>query len=441
MPENNRPLKKWIFILLKMLVLVPFVAFNILFFYNTGSSRTSIGDGSMITADKSFDSGDHNNSYDCSDIEPHNRLSKEKLLASLQNARGWMFSNFNTGGYFTYEYDPSSNKYSKKNNVIRQLMASRILAKETNYQEDPVNWNNLNRMHKMNLNVIFSNWYMEDEGLGYIYFGNKSKLGAMAMAIRILVCSPHFKKYEENAVRLANTILHLQNENGSFRAWYIEPDYIFDEERLLRFYSGEAILSLVELYEATGNEFYLERALISQDYYLREYIDKMEEDESYYPAFIPWHTICLNKLFFITEDARYKDAVYKITDRIITMQDQEGGVSPDYLGRFYNPETPEYGSPHSASTAVYLEGVAYAYEIAVVEKDLEKKEEYRKSILLGVHNLMNLQYDDLSAEDIENPERIKGAIRISAENNTVRIDSTQHTIDAFDKILEVFELD
>ena len=51
-------------------------------------------------------------------------------------------------------------------------------------------------------------------------------------------------------VNWSTNILSLQNEDGSFNAWYIEPDYDYNEERLLRFYSGETILALIDFYEA-----------------------------------------------------------------------------------------------------------------------------------------------------------------------------------------------
>ena len=318
-------------------------------------------------------------------------------------------------------------------------MASRVLAEEVGKHDDLINWQSANNMHKMNLRSIFNNWYREDGDLGYIYFGNKSKLGAMAMAIRVLIESPYYEKYEEITTKLANTILYLQNDNGSFRAWYIEPDYSYDEEYLLRFYSGEAILSLIELYEITGKIDYLNAAIKSQDFYLEKYIDQLEDDKDYYPAFIPWHSICLNKLYYITSDTKYREAIFKITDKVIMMQNQSGEPDIDFLGRFYNPETPEYGYPHSASTAVYLEGVAYAFEIAKTEEDFDRMDKYKKTIVLGVYNLMNLQYNDADVYDLLYPERVKGAIRVSKDDNTVRLDTTQHSIDAFNKVMEIFK--
>jgi len=373
--------------------------------------------------------------YRCNVIEKKPGFDLEKIKDSLDMAEGWMLLNLDEDGYFNYEYYPWKEEYSTSNNMIRQLMSSRWLAEVSSKNEA------LQHMHKVNLDYVLRNWYREDEEFGYIYFDNKSKIGATAMALRTLAYSPYLEDYMNVAQKLASNILSLQNEDGSFNAWYIEPEYAFDEEMLLRFYSGETILALIDFYEATGEDKYLEAAIKSQDYYLGEYIGNLEEDENYYPAFIPWHAQCLNKLYKITGDKKYSDAIFKITDKVLELQDQKGKPYIDFLGRFYNPETPQYGSPHSASTSVYLEGVAYAYEIAEIVEDLERMYEYKKSIILGTHNLMNLQFKGADMYYMANPQRVWGAIRVGVESSRIRIDTTGHTIDAFRKIVEVFELD
>ena len=373
--------------------------------------------------------------YRCNVIEKKPEFDLEKIQDSLDMAEGWMLLNLDEDGYFNYEYRPYSDEYSNNNNMIRQLMSSRWLAEVSSKDET------LLHMHKVNLDYVLRNWYREDGELGYIFFNNKSKIGATAMALRTLAYSPYLEDYMEVAQKLANNILSLQNEDGSFNAWYIEPEYAFDEEMLLRFYSGETILALIDFYEATGDEKYLDAAVKSQDFYMARYIDNMEEDEYYYPAFIPWHSQCLNKLYKITGDSKYSDAIFKITNKVLELQDQEGKPYIDFLGRFYNPETPQYGTPHSASTAVYLEGVAYAYEIAEMVEDFERVYEYKKSIVLGTHNLMNLQFKGADMYYMANPQRVWGAIRVGVDNSRIRIDTTGHTIDAFRKIIEVVELD
>lgn len=373
--------------------------------------------------------------FRCNIIEKKPGFDLEKINNTLDMAEGWMLLNLDEDGFFNYEYYPWSGKYSTSNNMIRQLMSSRWLA-EVSSKNDA-----LSKMHKVNLDYVLKNWYRENGELGYIYFDDKSKIGATAMALRTIVYSPYLEDYKDEAEKLANNILSLQNEDGSFNAWYIEPDYSYDEERLLRFYSGETILALIDFFEATGEDKYLDAAIKSQDFYISDYIDNMEEDEDYYPAFIPWHAQTLNRLFKITGDNKYSDAIFKITDKILKMQNQDGKPYIDFLGRFYNPNTPQYGSPHSASTSVYLEGVAYAYEVAEMVEDFERMFEYKKSIMLGTHNLMNLQFKGADMYYMEYPQRVSGAIRVSVDEHRIRIDTTGHTIDAFRKIIEVFELD
>jgi len=38
---------------------------------------------------------------------------------------------------------------------------------------------------------------------------------------------------------------------------------------------------------------------------------------------------------------------------------------------------------------------------------------------------------------LSNPERVKGAIKFRADDNTVRVDTTQYAIEAFSRILEI----
>ena len=95
--------------------------------------------------------------------------------------------------------------------MVRQLMASRLLAELA--LDDPA----LGSVHRKNLQFLFANWYREDNrGHGYIFYDNKSKLGANAMALRTLSFSPFFEVYSSQAQKIADGILSLMNNNGCF---------------------------------------------------------------------------------------------------------------------------------------------------------------------------------------------------------------------------------
>ncbi|OYT27551.1 MAG: hypothetical protein B6U97_01265 [Candidatus Altiarchaeales archaeon ex4484_96] len=367
--------------------------------------------------------------YRCNTPESNPNVSFSRLNTSLKLATDWFIVNLNDEGFFNYLYNPSNGKYSNSNNMIRQLMASRLLAELSSVNDSLLSY------HQRNLDYVFSNWYGEKNECGYIIYDSKSKLGANAMALRALVYSPLFDEYEDKARRLANSIINCQNPDGSFKPFFIEPGYSYDEKKLLYYYSGEALLSLVELYERTGEKKYLDAAVKSQNHYLVEYVQYM--DNNYYPALVPWHTMSLAKLYQLTGDERYSNAVFVLNDELIKMQNTEGEPYIDYLGRFYDPTHPEYGVPFTGSTSVYLEGLAYAHEIALLVDDSAHKQKYAQAIKLGVHNLINLQFRGPNMYYLVHPERVKGAIRYRVDDNRIRIDTTQHTIDAFRKIQDV----
>jgi len=369
--------------------------------------------------------------YRCNVVDFYPDITMDKIKDTLNLAQDWFIDNLKDEGDFNYRYSPSNGQYSTANNMIRQLMASRLLAELSQKNSS------LQILHRKNLDYIFEHWYRKDNETGYIFYDNKSKIGANAMALRTLVYSPFSDEYENEYKKIANGIISLQHPNGSLEPWYIEPDYTFDKQNLLYYYSGQAILSLTELYEKTGNTTYLDAAVNSQDYYVVEYVEKL--NQTYYPALVPWHTISLSKLYNITKDEDYLNAIFVLNDELIKMQNQNGSPYIDYLGRFYDPSHPEYGIPFSGSTAIYVEGLAYAYELARQVDDKDRMDNYLKSIILGIHNLNNLQFKGYNMYYLQHPERVEGAIRYRVDNNRIRIDTTQHTIDGFMKILDVFE--
>jgi len=88
-------------------------------------------------------------------------LSSSDLYNSLNLAEKWLTSNLREEGYFKYIYDPSNDEYPNKNNMIRQLMASRLLAEIS--QMNP----SLLVVHQSNLDCIFEKWYREDNETGH----------------------------------------------------------------------------------------------------------------------------------------------------------------------------------------------------------------------------------------------------------------------------------
>ncbi|MBW3591371.1 MAG: hypothetical protein KY393_05940, partial [Actinobacteria bacterium] len=142
----------------------------------------------------------------------------------------------------------------------------------------------------------------------------------------------------------------------------------------------------------------------------------------------------LSRLFTLTGDRKYAEAVFTLNDKLLELQDRT-----DHVGRFYDPDTPEYGSPHTSSDAVFTEGLAYALELAQAVDDAERIERYREALELALDHLMSLQYTEASSVGLPQPERALGGFRTSDQDPRIRIDSVQHTIDAYKKALSILE--
>ena len=351
--------------------------------------------------------------------------AKERAESIRDLALEWLIKNIRDNGLFAYSINPETGEYSTGNNELRQLMSSRILA------ERSADSDKIMKLHEKNLEFIIMNWYQEENGIGYILYEDKSKLGANAMFLRALSASPHFNRYSTIAAATARGIVALQNPDGSFRPWLKAPDYEFNPDYLLTFYSGEAILALVEYFERSGNKLYLDAALKSAEFYIKKYVQNIEKN--YYPAYVPWHTISYAKLYKITNDLKFVKAIFILNDKLLELQDATSEV-----GRFFNPATPEYGAPHSSSDGIYTESLAYAFEIADLANDTDGKERYKKSIELSLENIQKLQYRSPLPNSPIPFESYRGGIRTNIANPQARIDNAQHTIDGMDYLIKIF---
>lgn len=348
----------------------------------------------------------------------------KRIDAANRLARAWLVANLQPDSLFLYHLDPATGQVSEADNPVRQLMASRLLAEISRADKS------LRPRHRMNVTCVLAHWYRQSGDIGWIEYEDYSKLGANAMALRTLVVSPFAGEYADRARALARGIEVCQNPDGSFNAWYIRPEVVPDEDRSLKFYSGEAILALMEYHAASGDTIALRVARRAAGFYRVEYVDR--RTENYYPACVPWITMAYARLYDLTGDPGWAAAIGVLTDTLLTMQD-----TTRVVGRFYNPATPQFGRPHAASDGVYTEGLAWAMEAARRAGDRPRAARYRRALERALEYLFDQQYREPRPGWKAPPERYVGALRTGVGNPALRLDNTQHAIDAFTMAREV----
>jgi len=341
-----------------------------------------------------------------SDVTPPRVANARKSMTQ------WLASYVRPNGRMEYKYMPSRGRFSRSNNMIRQWMATLALAEVTHGHD--IDIESLNSNIQYNLD----NFYIEKGALGYIEYNEKAKLGAAAIAALALQ-SASASELPKEYHRLIATLWHLMQDNGSFRT-FLKPASRNDNQS---FYSGEALLALARTPGLATREMELAKLQKSMEYYMDYY-----RSTNRYSPFIPWHTMAYWELYRITKNKTYLSAIYELNDWLLVLQNLDTASPADTLGRFFVSQYAFNGPPHASSTAIYVEGLAYAYNAAVEDDDTKRANAYLTSIKWGLRSLMQLQYDPISAFYLSKKKRVLGGLRTTVSDNQLRIDNTQHAI-------------
>jgi len=312
----------------------------------------------------------------------------------------WLKNQVHANGRMLYKYNVDQRQESRTNNVLRQLMASWALTKIDT------------KLSKLNLDYNLKKFYYEKKDLGIIENGTTVKLGALAMA-GLALQNYDGDNFNTQLQYLVNTIKTLWQDNGEFKTYY-KPH---TNKSNRNFYPGEALL-LLSILDPTNPKL-----KTSFNYYKQWHLKNRN------PAFIPWHTQAYYFMWKSTKDQELIDFIFQMNDWLLHIQ-QWDKVEDEYIkGRFYKDI---YGPPHASSTGVYIDGLAYALELAQLVKDNRREYNYSTAIKRGLRSLMQLQYDE------PGNMRLHGGIRATVKNSCIRVDNVQHAFMAVNKVLDVF---
>lgn len=368
-----------------------------------------------------------------------NRSAVEELA---RRSAGWLERGVHPDGRMTYMFYPSGPSEpdpTRKNNAIRQWMATIALGRYARAHDDARLQDLVARNIDHNLAQQFVRRELPDDEdgarqVGYVRMFGKGKLGAAALAALAIAEHPERERWAEYERLLAATIDALRQPDGSFRT-FIEPAGRSDQQN---FYPGEALLYLAHRYVEAPTPEGLEVFMRSFRYYRRWHL----EPRNRRPAFVPWHTQAYALVWRKTRDPELAAFIFEMNDWLLGMQPPPAAHRhPDTWGRFYDPERPELGSPHASSTGVYLEGLIAAWSVADVMGDRERKARYGAAIRAGLRSAMQLQFVDevdLYYVPRRARSRVIGGLRTRVFDNRIRCDNVQHNLMAQLEILERF---
>lgn len=348
-----------------------------------------------------------------------------------ERAAAWLVKHVGDDGRMTYTWYPGRGEEEQRdNNMIRQWMASVALARWARRANDPA----IDEVVLRNITFNLATYYqVDDNGLGWIEFRNRSKLGAIALAALAIRESPDPQRFAAQEVALRKQIDALWHEDGSFTT-YLKP---LGRKGGINYFPGEALVYLAVVYDETRDPELLAKIMASFRYY-RDWHLKTENRS---PPFVPWHTQAYYTVWTSTKDPELAAFIFKMNDWLIdSMQMWEHADYPDAAGQFFNPRRRQWGRENASSTGVYIEGIADAYALAKSIGDERRRELYARSLSRALLHLYHLQVvDEVDTFYMPRAERAVGGIRTSMYRDFIRVDNVQHNLMGIMKILDRFE--
>lgn len=180
------------------------------------------------------------------------------------------------------------------------------------------------------------------------------------------------------------------------------------------YFAGQALLALAAASASHVSEVDEERLSRSFLYYRHRFRHRRNFGQ------VSWYTQAFARWWQLTRDARFADFAFEMVDWLLTYQ-QEG------TGAFINghqPETPGY------MTAVYLEAVAAASNLAGALADERRRRTYNESYARGLRFLDRLIIQPRDAPVLPNSDYALGGLRRAVHYSEVRADFVQHALSA-----------
>jgi len=290
----------------------------------------------------------------------------------------------------------------------------------------------------------------KDGDLRYVNGGTYSSLFDNALALigyAYLYNATGSKAYYKLTTGLADVCIKCMNDEGRFDYKYGSGGFV--ESHMA---SGEALLGLALTYRFTQEEKYLKAFELGFDYHSQYYI--YNDCRNMTTAVYSWMASAFSQGYIITQEAKYKEAAYAISDWIIRTE----------FGRFFYNVYGEYdygkmmqypkniGSFKyfpSMNTCTYTEGMGDVLWVARIAGDVDRIEKYKETLLNASTFILELQYSMEEAQEFGSPNLTAGGYRhdlfdtvnkdMGWQSKWIRIDYTQHAMGGLFRMLRNIE--
>jgi hypothetical protein len=340
---------------------------------------------------------------------------RSALITAARAGGDYLLRTQRPDGSFTYVYDPLENRStSRAYNIVRHAGTAFSLfdlyatTHDHRYLEAGRQATTFLKTRFQPAQGHNAYYVLDNDG--------KAKLGANGLGLLALTRQAELDPRSadrSNAKRLANMIVAMQNQDGSFESYYpLRGDDPAGSVSL--YYPGEAILGLVSLFKLTGDQQLLESARKGAD----NVIDSQRRAAELPPD--AWLMQALDALYQLGREQRYLDHSIALAEAMMVVQYPDD-APPGYAGGF-GP-----GIPRTTPAAARSEGLLAAYRLARSVGD-PRASAIKSSLHRSARFQLSQQFNADNSFFLVDPAKALGGFRGGPTSMDIRIDFVQHNI-------------
>jgi len=347
-------------------------------------------------------------------VLPQGATTQEAFDATITHLAEYMAYRQQETGLFAYQYEPGNDKYSDKQNLVRQVGAVLAMATHARWSRSSASTAAADLGIRYHLQGLTDFPGAADSA--YIATADgQNKLGVTALLCLTLAEHPEVDRYSEVRRRLINGILELQQPSGMLITAF--PPAV--SLKAQNYFPGEALLALSADYGLSPNARVLDAFHQAINFY-RPYFRETRS-----PAFVPWQVQAFAKMAKHTKRQDYADYVFELSDWLAHKQlDPSNCAWPELFGGIAAYDNGRAG----VSTAAYLEGFADALMLANALGNKQRADRYSAVVRRAARFVMQLQVRPKETYFMHSPQDAVGGIRTSPSLNLLRIDHCQHAL-------------
>lgn len=319
-----------------------------------------------------------------------------------QNSINRLNSLLNENGKFTYGYNIETGENLTSYNILRH--AGTVWSMIKYYEINPNE--NLKKSIDNAINYLVENIILYNNDIAYVVETKTSEIKLGGNGLALIALSEYAKtfdtdKFQDISIKLANGIIAMQNNNGSY-IHVLNLDGSTKEEFRTVYYDGEATFALLKLYEIIPDEKYLKYSEKAIDYFI---------SNNYYKYRDHWISYTMHEfLKYNLEDKYVNFALNNYSyNKNRLKYESFGPVRFELLTTINN-------------TYNYLK----SKNISIIDKfDIEG---LKSEINNQLHVLLNYYLSENIAIYYANPNKIIGGFYDLDSNYRMRIDDIQHSI-------------